>query len=266
MVLDVFPGPAADMRKPFITAERLELAYRSGKDSHKVLEQIDLAVSQGEFVAVLGPSGCGKSSLLKILAGYEKPTGGRILIEGEPHQGPNIEIGVVFQQANLFPWLNIEKNVEFGLKMKGMPRANRKKEVVRLLETVDLANARHLLPHQLSGGMKQRAAIARSLATEPKIILMDEPFGALDSITRQTLQEQLKNLWKQTNKTIFFITHDVDEAIFLGSRLLVMNGSPGEIVLDEPNPLLGQIVDPEQYRGLAGYHELRQLLVNHLKK
>jgi len=244
----------------------LQLSYGSGAKQRTVLEGLDLDIHAGEFVCVLGPSGCGKSSLLKLIAGYERVTGGEAIINGEELRGPSTEIGVVFQQASLFPWLTIEKNVAFSLKMKGVPRTFRKRIARELLATVGLVEAAGLLPHQLSGGMKQRAAIARTLAAEPKLMLMDEPFGALDSITRQSLQEQLRLLWTQTNKTIFFITHDVDEAIYLGSRIIVMNGKPGKITLDVNNPLSRKTSDAENYRSLKGYNELRNRLLQSLKK
>lgn len=251
---------------PLIHLQNLQLEYKTGKKHVKVLEKVDLNVHTGEFVCVLGPSGCGKTSLLRIIAGYETPNQGEVKIEGRNHVGPNSDIGVVFQQANLFPWLSIEKNIEFGLKMKKEPKAERKKTVAHYMNMVGLSEFSTLLPHELSGGMKQRAAIARSLATDPKVILMDEPFAALDTITKQALQEELRKLWHQTNKTIFFITHDVDEAIFLGSRIITLNGSPGKIMLDIKNPLSGKIKEGNDYRDLKGYNDLRHQLINTLKK
>lgn len=253
-------------KSSLINIKNLNLEYHSGSKTIKVLENVDLNVDFGDFICVLGPSGCGKTSLLKIIAGYERPTIGEVKINGEKHKGPNADIGVVFQQANLFPWLSIEKNIEFGLKMKNVSKAERKRIVSQYMNMVGLSEFSSLLPHELSGGMKQRAQIARTLAIEPKLILMDEPFSALDSITRQDLQEQLRQLWKQMNKTIFFITHDVDEAIFLGSRIITINGSPGNIMLDIQNPLSKMIEEGSDYRDLKGYNELRHLLINTLKK
>jgi len=251
--------------KPLIHMRDLQLSYGSGVKQRIILEGLDLDVQAGEFVCVLGPSGCGKSSLLKLIAGYETATAGDARVNGEELRGPSTEIGVVFQQATLFPWLTVEKNVSFSLKMKGVPRTLRKQIARERLAQVGLIEVAGLLPHQLSGGMKQRAAIARTLAAEPKLMLMDEPFGALDSITRQSLQEQLSHLWRQTNKTIFFITHDVDEALYLGSRIIVMNGKPGRIMLDVNNPLNGKSSNAENHRELRGYNELRHRLLQSLK-
>lgn len=251
---------------PLISVRDLGLEYQTGSKRLKVLENVDLHVDYGDFVCVLGPSGCGKTSLLRIVAGYEQPSSGEVTINGEKHKGPNADIGVVFQQANLFPWLSIEKNIEFGLKMKKLSKLERKAIVPKYLNMVGLSPFSSLLPHELSGGMKQRAQIARTLATEPKVILMDEPFSALDSITRQDLQEQLRKLWKQTNKTIIFITHDVDEAIFLGNRIITINGSPGKITLNLDNPLYERVVEGSDYRDLKGYNELRHRLLDTLRK
>lgn len=251
---------------PLIRIKDVQLQYQSGAKKLNVLENVHLNVNTGEFICVLGPSGCGKTSLLRIIAGYEHPTSGEVKINDQKHKGPNADIGVVFQQANLFPWLNIEKNIEFGLKMKKVSKVERKKIVSYYMELVGLSDFASLLPHELSGGMKQRAQIARTLATEPKVILMDEPFAALDSITRQSIQEEVRKLWKQTNRTIFFITHDVDEAIFLGSRIITINGSPGNIKLDIQNPLSNMIEEGSDHRDLDRYNEVRHVLMNSLTK
>jgi taurine transport system ATP-binding protein len=202
-----------------------------------VLQDINLQLHNNEFVCVLGPSGCGKSSLLNIIAGFQKPTAGEVSIEGRIYSKPNSDIGVVFQQHNLFPWMKIKDNVGFGLKMKDHPKEDINKQVNYYLELVQLESAGELLPHQLSGGMKQRAAIARTLAANPKAILMDEPFSSLDALTKETMQYHLLSLWNETKKTIFFITHDVDEALLLGTRILVMQPNPGRIAIDMSNPL-----------------------------
>ena len=250
----------------FIDLRHIKLTYELGSRKLEILNDLNLSIAEGEFICVLGPSGCGKSTLLKILAGYEIPEAGEIIIDGKTHQGPNAEIGVVFQHANLFPWLSIEKNVEFGLKMKKMSKTQRRQLVSNYLDMVGLKEFATLLPHQLSGGMKQRAAIARSLVMNPKIILTDEPFAALDSITRQSIQGQLKQLWQQTNKTIFFITHDVDEAIFLGSRVILLNGKPGKVMLDCENPLASKVKSESDFRDVEGYKEFRQTLMKALEK
>lgn len=252
--------------KPLIQLHDIQLTYGVKKSARTVLEHLNLEIQDGEFVCVLGPSGCGKTSLLKMIAGYEKQTAGNIFIDEQPHQGPGPNIGVVFQHANLFPWLTVEKNISFGLKMKKVPKSECKKIAEHYMQIVNLKDAAQLLPHELSGGMKQRVAIARALAPNPKIILMDEPFGALDSITRQSLQNELRNIWQQTNKTIFFITHDVDEAITLGSRIIILNGKPGKIVLDQKNPLIRELYEGVDCRELNGYTELRQQLMQQLER
>lgn len=250
--------------KTLIQLRDIQLVYGVKKSTRTVLDHINLDIQNDEFVCVLGPSGCGKTSLLKIIAGYEKQTAGNILIDEQPHPGPGPNIGVVFQHANLFPWLTVEKNISFGLKMKKISKIERKKIVEQYIQIVGLKEAATLLPHELSGGMKQRVSIARALAPNPKIILMDEPFGALDSITRQSLQNELRHIWQQTNKTIFFITHDVDEAITLGSRIIVLNGKPGRIVLDEKNPLVSN--NDIDCRELDGYKEFRHKLILKLEQ
>jgi len=202
----------------------------------EVLRDIDLVLDQGDFVCVLGESGCGKTTLLRILAGYQQPSEGTILVSGKPHKKPNADVGVVFQRPNLFPWLTIAKNVEFGPKMMGVSAHERRQRVSYYLDMVGLDHAAQLLPHQLSGGMQQRGAIARTLAADPKLVLMDEPFGALDALTRESMQTHLKGIWKRTQKTIFFITHDVEEALLLATRIVVLHARPGRIVRCIDNP------------------------------
>lgn len=202
-----------------------------------MLGNIDLELKSGDFVCVLGSSGCGKTTLLRVFAGYQRPTPGSVFVSGKVHTKPNTDVGVVFQRPNLFPWLTISKNVEFGPKMRGVSNPERKQRVSTCLQMVGLVHAAHLLPYQLSGGMQQRAAIARTLATEPQLILMDEPFGALDALTRESMQLHLKDIWQRTHKTIFFITHEVEEALLLATRIVVMHASPGRVVKDILNPL-----------------------------
>jgi taurine transport system ATP-binding protein len=222
-----------------ISVRDVSLSFKQGKAYRKVLSDISLDIAEGEFVVVLGASGSGKTSLLRMLAGYERPSTGSLVVLGDASPRPNQSVGVVFQHANLFPWLSVQRNTEFGLKMKKLAKLERERIAAATLAGVGLGDYRSYMPHQLSGGMKQRAAIARTLASEPKIILMDEPFGALDAITREHLQSLVKTLWKQNKQTIFFITHDVDEALYLGSRIMVINGSPGTIGVDMANPIPG---------------------------
>ncbi|WP_342045853.1 ABC transporter ATP-binding protein [Bacillus sp. OTU530] len=214
-----------------------DLSVRYENQDLCVLEHINLELYEDDFVCVLGPSGCGKSSLLNVIAGFQKHIIGEVRINGNPHRKPNADVGVVFQHHNLFPWLSIEKNIEFGLKMQGIPRAVRKHTVSYYLEIVGLEAATKKLPYQLSGGMKQRAAIARTLAANPKVMLMDEPFSALDALTRVSMQNHLLEIWRKTKKCVFFITHDVEEALLLGTRIVVMQSNPGRIIVDMPNPL-----------------------------
>jgi len=211
-------------------------AVRGGSAAFTALEQITLDVRAGEFLVIVGPSGCGKSTLLDMLGGLTTPTTGRILIDGAPVTGPALDRGLVFQQYALFPWRTAQRNVEFGLEAKGVPRRERAERARHFLAMVGLAAFADRYPHELSGGMKQRVAIARSLAYDPGVLLMDEPFAALDAQTRETLQGELLRIWDESSKTIVFITHGIDEAIYLGQRVAVMTSRPGRIkqVIDIP--------------------------------
>jgi NitT/TauT family transport system ATP-binding protein len=193
------------------------------------LDGVSLDVADNEFVTVVGPSGCGKSTLMNIVAGLETPTSGEVLVDGAGVTGPGPERGVIFQQYALFPWLTVRKNVEFGLKVAGLPAAERRERAEHYVRLVGLEQFADALPKTLSGGMKQRCAIARAYAVNPSILLMDEPFGALDALTRVRLQEQLLDTWSTEKRTVLFITHDVDEAVFLAGRVVVMAARPGRI-------------------------------------
>ncbi|WP_226997219.1 ABC transporter ATP-binding protein [Tessaracoccus aquimaris] len=190
---------------------------------------VSLDLVDNEFVTVVGPSGCGKSTLMNILAGLEEPTSGTALVDGKPVNGPSPERGVIFQQYALFPWLTVRKNVEFGLKNAGVPAGERRDRAQHFIDMVGLTDFADALPKMLSGGMKQRCAIARAYAMNPKILLMDEPFGALDALTRVRMQEHLLQTWEQEKRTVMFITHDVDEAVYLANRVVVMAARPGRI-------------------------------------
>ncbi|MBE9060509.1 ABC transporter ATP-binding protein [cf. Phormidesmis sp. LEGE 11477] len=247
----------------------IELAYDvTGRAPFLALQDINLTLNTGDFVCAIGPSGCGKTSLLRVLAGYETPTYGSVSVDGRPHTKPDAEVGVVFQQPNLFPWMTIEKNVDFGPRMKGVDAHQRRQRVSRFLEMVSLIEAAKKLPHQLSGGMKQRAAIARALAADPKVILMDEPFGALDAFTRESMQMSLHNIWKKTNKTIFFITHDVEEALLLSTRVILMYANPGRIVENIKNPFSKKLAEtsPTELRVSKDFIEMREYLVRRIKE
>ncbi|MHB0977535.1 MAG: ABC transporter ATP-binding protein [Candidatus Aquicultorales bacterium] len=193
------------------------------------LEKINLEVGEGEFVCLVGPSGCGKSTLLNIVAGFEKPDSGSFYVDGKAVDGAGIGRVMIFQEPALFPWLSVRKNVEFGLKAAGVPRKERGERALAYLKMVHLSRFADSLAHELSGGMKQRVALARAMALNPDVLLMDEPFAALDAQTRDMLHEELLEIWSKTKKTILFVTHNVREAVFLGDRVLVLSARPGGI-------------------------------------
>ena len=211
-----------------------------GGAATRALEPTDLAVAENDFITVLGPSGCGKSTLLRIVAGLDRPSGGRVLLSGREITGPGADRGMVFQSYTLFPWLTIAENIAYGLREKGVPKSQRRDIVASYTEKVGLRGFENHYPKQLSGGMQQRTAIARALANDPAILLLDEPFGALDNQTRALMQELLLGIWERERKTVLFVTHDIEEAIFLASRVLVMTARPGrikaEVPVDLPHP------------------------------
>ncbi len=198
----------------------------------RALEPTTLAVAANDFITILGPSGCGKSTLLRIVAGLDRPSSGRVLLNGREVRGPGADRGMVFQSYTLFPWLTVAENVAFGLREKGVGAAERGRIVESYLDKVGLSGFARHYPKQLSGGMQQRTAIARALANDPAILLLDEPFGALDNQTRALMQELLLGIWESERKTVLFVTHDIEEAIFLASRVLVMTARPGRIKAD----------------------------------
>jgi NitT/TauT family transport system ATP-binding protein len=203
------------------------------------IDEISLEVKTGEFMCIVGPSGCGKSTLLDLLAGLTMPSQGQILLDVKPIKGPALDRGIVFQQYALFPWRSALGNVEFGLETKGVPEKQRRATAREYLALVGLSGFEDRHPHELSGGMKQRVAIARSLAYDPEVLMMDEPFAALDAQTRETLQSELLSIWERSKKTIIFITHGIDEAVYLGQRVAVMTSRPGRIkhIVDVPSDL-----------------------------
>ena len=209
---------------------------KSFGDNH-VLSELNLEVKQGEFLVLLGASGCGKSTLLNLMAGFEKPTQGLVKVNGRTIEDVTAACGMVFQQYALMPWLTVQENVEFGLKMKQVPKKERAEVALRFIQMVGLKGSEHKYPHALSGGMKQRVSIARVLANDPDVMLFDEPFAALDAMTRQVLQDQLMSIYAQSGKTIVFITHSIDEAIMLSTRIVILGARPGRIVQDVRNPL-----------------------------
>ncbi|WP_313313531.1 ABC transporter ATP-binding protein [Pulveribacter sp.] len=203
----------------------------------QALLPVDFHVRDNDFVTILGPSGCGKSTLLRIVAGLDEPTAGRVLLDGVPVQGPGADRGMVFQSYTLFPWLTVEQNIRFGLRERGVSAAQQKERSDYFLAKVGLAGFAQHYPKQLSGGMQQRTAIARALANDPKILLMDEPFGALDNQTRVQMQELLLSIWEAQRKTVMFVTHDIDEAIFMANRVAVFSARPGRIKTELAVPL-----------------------------
>ena len=223
IIVSTNTAPAAIVAADVETAIRVEgLSKRFGKAGPVVLDNINLTIRPGEFVCLLGASGCGKSTLLNIIAGLEHPSEGAVTVASG-------KSAVMFQESALFPWLTASRNVELALKLRGVPRARRRGEARELLDLVNLADAADKRPHELSGGMRQRVALARSLAQDRKVLLMDEPFAALDAITRDLLHEELERVWRETGRTIVFVTHNVREAARLGQRVLLMSSRPGRI-------------------------------------
>lgn len=213
-----------------IDIQNVSLTYETKKKPIIAIKDISLQIKKGDFLCVLGPSGCGKSTLLRIIAGYLKPTSGTCHMQGEPITGPDWHRGVVFQSPTLYPWMSVRKNVEFGPRMKNLSEEDIERIGRHYLEQVDLIDFSDKATFELSGGMKQRVALARVLANEPEVILMDEPFGALDALTRVNMQKLIRDIWMENKNTIFMITHDIDEALSLGTRVLVMSKPPGKIL------------------------------------
>jgi NitT/TauT family transport system ATP-binding protein len=223
-------------REVVLLADRLSRKFEAGGNTVTALSEVSIDVRKREFISVIGPSGCGKSTLIRILAGLDYPTGGAIYLDGKPVAGPGADRGMVFQNYTLFPWLTVEKNVMFGLKMKGVGRKAAREQAQHWLEVVGLSRFAESYPNELSGGMKQRVAIARALANEPRILLMDEPFGALDAQTRCEMQSHLLRIWESVDVTVLFITHDLDEAVYLSDRIVVLGAHPGRVleIIDVP--------------------------------
>jgi NitT/TauT family transport system ATP-binding protein len=237
--------------RPVILRVRdLKKTFGSNGDTHVVFDQVSLDIHRREFICVVGPSGCGKSTLIRIVAGLDESTGGEILLDGQSVAGPGPDRGMVFQGYTLFPWLTVKSNVMFGLRTQGKELNIAQAEARQWLEMVGLSKFENLYPHELSGGMKQRVAIARALANNPRILIMDEPFAALDAQTRCQMQAYLLQIWKKVDVTILFITHDLDEAAYLADRILVMGCNPGRVVEFIENPVprprsSDQFISPE---------------------
>ncbi len=221
-----FPQP----RKVLLDLRDVSVTYGSGPRALVALDRACLKVSVGEFVSVVGPSGCGKSTLMHVIAGFLKPTSGTILLNGVPVKEPGADRTVMLQEPTLFPWLSVYQNVELGPRSRGVPREQRRRTVQHYLDLVGLSDAQHRKPYELSGGMQQRASLARALANDADMLLVDEPFGALDALTRERMQREIVRIWHETGKTILFITHDVEEAVFCSTSVVVMEANPGRIV------------------------------------
>ena len=228
-------GRAHGLAIPKVGLSEICLSYRTQAGERLLaLQGINLEVRAGEFLCIVGPSGCGKSTLLHLIAGLQVPTSGQILVDGIPIQGPGTDRIMIFQDHGLFPWLTVGQNVEFGMKMKGLPKAERREKTQHYLHLVHLGKFENSYIHQLSGGMRQRVAIARALATEPDVLLMDEPFAALDAQTRDLLHDELERIWRNTGRTIIFVTHNVREAVRLGDRVVLLTFRPGRVKSEFP--------------------------------
>jgi ABC-type nitrate/sulfonate/bicarbonate transport system ATPase subunit len=256
------------MNTPSLAAAPAALSLRNVGKSYPidgqhlpVLQRIGLEIARGEFLGIVGASGCGKSTLLRLIAGLDDRFEGDILIDGEPVAGPGVERGLVFQDHRLFPWLSVWDNIGLGLDSLGLGRREREARIHEQLELVGLTGFAQAWPHQLSGGMAQRAAIARALVARPDILLMDEPFGALDSITRAHMQEELLRIWRERRVTVVIVTHDVDEAVFLGDRVAVMEPRPGRVqaVIDV------DLSRPRERTG-AAFNQIKQRVLAQLKR
>jgi NitT/TauT family transport system ATP-binding protein len=242
--------PQSEQRRPevksgMVDIDRVSVIFGQGRKAHKAIEQISIRVKPGEFVCILGPSGCGKSTLLNAVAGYVKPDSGEVRVDGDKVTRPGPDRGMVFQQYSLFPWKTVKDNIAFGPRVAGQPYATAEAVARTFLDMVGLTQFANRYPAELSGGMQQRVGIARALANYPRVLLMDEPFGALDAQTRQMMQENLLNIWSEFGTTVLFITHDIDEAIYLADRALIMSASPGRIIaelnVDLPRPRLPEV-------------------------
>ncbi|MFZ4583783.1 MAG: ABC transporter ATP-binding protein [Acidimicrobiia bacterium] len=247
-------------RVPAVELRHVGFSYEARGASVHALADISLEIDAGAFVSIVGPSGCGKTTLLQIVAGFAAPSTGTLTVAGQAVTGPDRTRGVVFQSPELYPWLSVRKNVEFGLKMRRVPRRERAGIADSYLELVGLHGFGDRRPYELSGGMQQRCQIARVLANDPEIVLMDEPFGALDALTRERLQAELQTIWRTTGKTVVFITHSVEEAAVLSTRVVALSARPGRIVLDRAAPFAASNRPLPELRADPEFVEFQRLI------
>lgn len=243
-----------------VQARGIHKVFEGSSGRHVALENVSLSVQAGEFVALLGPSGCGKSTLLSLLGGFEQPSAGDVLVDGRPLAGPDRRVVTIFQEYGLFPWRSVLGNVEFGLASEGVNRAERREKALHWLQVVGLADFAHAHVSELSGGMRQRVNLARALAVSPEVLLMDEPMGALDAITRARVQEQLRDIAQASDTTIVLVTHDIDEALYLADRIVMMTPCPGRIAEEIRVPL-----EHPRDRASADFAALRAHLLENLE-
>ncbi|MBE4720412.1 taurine ABC transporter ATP-binding protein [Pseudarthrobacter sp. AB1] len=266
MSSQVEPAPTKTDRASQLSIAGVGLTYGSGNRVVEALSETTLNIKKGEFVCLVGPSGCGKTTLLHLLAGFSRPTSGAVLYDGQEIVAPSRERGIVFQQASLYPWMSVEENISFGLKLRGIQKSERKSVAERYIAMMGLEGFGDKPPYELSGGMRQRAAIARVLANDAEVMLMDEPFAPLDALTRERLQEELKRLWASVGNTVIFVTHSVDEAVYLGTRIVVFSQRPGRVILDIPR----QVPEVNEYDGdirtLPEFGHARGLILNALQE
>ncbi|XOQ43062.1 MAG: Taurine import ATP-binding protein TauB [Clostridium sp.] len=252
--------------KSVLSLSHVNFIYPGENGGVTALESINLDIPEGEFLCVLGPSGCGKTTLLKIMAGFLRPTSGQARMDGELIQGPDWHRGVIFQSPPLYPWLSVQDNIAFGLKMRKYPKSERNLLVEKYIDLVGLKGFENSKPYELSGGMKQRVSLARTLVNQPRILLMDEPFGALDALTRQNMQDLVRKIWKETGNTVLLITHDVDEALALATRTIVLSGRPGRILNEFHTSFTHRILKgEEQVEYLLEYRELKEKILQTIR-
>ena len=254
------------MSAPFLSLEQLSKVYQQKSGDHVVFDEVNVSIEKGEFVCIIGHSGCGKSTILNILAGLDSPSKGAVIMDGKEVSGPSLERGVVFQNYSLLPWLTTLQNVSFGVAAR-FPTWSKDKvneHSTKFLEMVELGHALSKKPSQLSGGMRQRVSIARAFATSPKLLLLDEPFGALDALTRGMIQEELIKIWAETQQTVFMITHDVDEAILLADRILLMTNGPHARIAESVSVNLPRPRSRSEIVKNPGYYKIRNYLVDFL--